>query len=127
MAKIIVPRNVEELLTLANKIYEKHLSDGAASPLAHLEDYNFDVIGPNIKNALAKHNEAEGYARNADKVYQERDLLMVDIKLVVKASRDVLRGKYSKALKKLGDWGFDVTDTLPGAKPKNGSNGSAGV
>ncbi|WP_153796894.1 hypothetical protein [Foetidibacter luteolus] len=116
MAKFTVPRNVEDLLKLANAIYSKHLADGGGSPLVQLEDYNLDAIGPNLQLAQAKHMEAEGYRRQAEKAIEERDKLMGDIAGVVKSSRDLLKAKFAKSPRKLGDWGFDVSDSTPGKK-----------
>ena len=112
MAKVSIPRNVEELLTLANNIYTKHLADGAASPLTQLEDFNLDTIGPNLQLALAMHNEAEEHRRKAEIAIEKRNKLMGDITGVVKSSRDLLKGRFAKSRKKLGDWGFDVSETV---------------
>ena len=39
--RVEVPKNIEELLTLAAKVYKKHLDDAAESKLKMLEDYNW--------------------------------------------------------------------------------------
>jgi len=111
MAKLSIPRNVEELLTLANAIYAKHLADGVTSPLTQLEDFNLEVIGPNLQLALERHNEAEEHRRKAEIAIEARNKLMGDITGVVKSSRDLLKGKFAKSRRRLGDWGFDVSET----------------
>ncbi len=119
MSKVDVPRNVEELLTLASDVYAKHVSDGPSSPLNHLGDFNFDQIGPNLVPALAKHKEAEDYARKAKEAYEQRNVLMGDVEGVVKCSRDLLKAKFAKTPRKLGEWGFDVKESAVVAKIKN--------
>jgi len=37
---------------------------------------------------------------------------MGDITGVVKSSRDLLKGRFAKSRKKLGDWDFDVSETV---------------
>lgn len=111
MSKISVPRNVEELLTLANAIYAKHLVDGDKSPLSQLEDFNFDEIGPNLQRALQKHNEGESKRREAEKAIEERDILMGDVAGVVRSSAGLLKAVFAKTPRRLGDWGFEVSES----------------
>lgn len=109
--RVPVPRSTGQLLELAQAIYQKHQTDGPASPLKTLTDFNWDLIGPNIGPALAKNNEAEMLRRQMEKCYEERDHLMGDIDSVVRVSRDLLKAVNKKNPRKLGDWGFDVNDT----------------
>jgi hypothetical protein len=118
MSKISIPANVEELLTLGNAIYAKHFTDGASSPLHQLTDYNLNIIGPNLQPALEKHKEAESFMRQAKEAFEQRDALMGDIAGVVKASSGLLKAKYAKTPKTLGEWGFDVTETTKPPKVK---------
>lgn len=115
-SRVDVPRNIEELLTLASKVYAKHQAEGAVSPLNLLRDYDWNVIGPNVTAALAKHEEAERLKREAEKAYEERNSLIGDIDGVVKASRDLLKAANAKNPKKIGEWGFEVNDTPKAAK-----------
>lgn len=117
--RIAIPENVEELLTLGGKIYEKHVADAGTSPLKSMKDHNWDAIGPNLAPALKMHNEAEELERKMKETYEARDKLMGDIDGVVRATRDVLKGAYSKSPQKLGEWGYDVFDT-PLPKKKKG-------
>lgn len=113
--RVEIPRNVEELLDLANDVRKKHLADGDASPLRTLQDYDWSVEGPNIELALAKHKEAEALRRQMELAYKERDKLMGNVEGIVKSSRDVLKGVFSKTPKKLGEWGYNTKDTASGS------------
>ena len=46
--RIIIPTKPAELLTLAQKIYDKHLADGASSPLNAMSDFSWSVEGPKV-------------------------------------------------------------------------------
>ena len=116
--RIVIPRNVGELLALATLIFNKHLMDGSASPLYALTEDNWDEYGPKIQEAQLKHNEAEEYMRKAEQAYRERDRLIGDLRGLVKRTRDLLKTIFSKTPKKLGEWGFIVNDTPRGGKPK---------
>ena len=116
--RIVIPTNVGELLKLANLIYKKHLADGKASLLHNLKDYSWDKVGPNLELSAAKHDEAEELMRRAELAYRERDRLMGDVPDLIRATRDLLKGIFSKTLKKLGEWGFIVNDTPRGSKEK---------
>lgn len=109
-SRIDIPRNAEELLDLGVDIYKKHESDGDASPLKALKDYDWSVEGPKLNLALLKHKEAEALRRQMELAYKERDALLGNVEGIVKGSRDVLKGVYSKTPKKLGEWGFNVRD-----------------
>lgn len=116
--RIVIPTNVGELLKLATRIYKKHLADGKNSVLRNLTDYNWDEVGPNLELAAAKHEEAEDLKRRAELAYRERDRLMGDIPGLIRATRDLLKGIFSKTIKKLIEWGFEVNDTPRPSKPK---------
>lgn len=114
-SRVEIPRNIEELLTLANKVYVKHQVEGPNSPLNLLQDYNWNAVGPGTASALAKHEEAETLRRQAEKAYEERDYLIGDISDMMKATRDLLKATNAKNPKKIGDWGFEVSDTQKAA------------
>ncbi|HMN88640.1 MAG TPA: hypothetical protein PKD70_09980 [Saprospiraceae bacterium] len=109
--RIIIPTNVGELLQLAGRIYARHQADGSNSPLHAITDDNWNEYGPKIKEAMAKHNEAEEYARRAEQAYRERDAIIKGLDNLVKRSRDLLKAIFKKTPKKLGEWGFEVNDT----------------
>lgn len=110
-ARISIPKNIEENLHLAQKVYEKHQKDAKSSPFKALEDQDWDEIGPTIKVCLTKHEEAEKLKRQMEQAYAERDKLLPVIDAILRNSKALLKSIYSKNLKKLGEWGFDVHDT----------------
>ena len=117
LGRVEISQNVEEMLDLASTIYEKHESDGAASPLLNLDGTSWKEIGPMIKPTLAKHREAEELKKQADKAYRERDLYISEIKETVQASKNLLKALNPKNPKRLADWGFDVHDSVQASKP----------
>jgi len=114
--RIAVSRNVEEVLSLADSVYKKHQADGPASPLLNLDGISWDAVGSSIPKALEFHKEAERMKSQMEKAYRERDLLMSAIDEAVKSSRNLLKALNRKNPKRLTDWGFEVTDSVPAAK-----------
>lgn len=110
--RVFIPQNVQDILSLADKIYQKHLSDGSNSLLSMLQDYDWSVEGPKIAIALQKHNESKQKAKDWEKSYKERDILLPAINDIVKSSRNFLTGMHRNNMKRLGDWGFVVNDNL---------------
>lgn len=115
--RVQIPKNPEELLKLADKINKKHISDAADSPLNQLEDFNWTDNGPKIVPAQTFNDEAKQMEKDLEKKYDQRDLLVNPIDKTVKATRDLLLGKYAQNPKKLGDWGFVVDDSPKAKKP----------
>ena len=116
MAKVAISKNAENLLDLANKVYNQHQKLGAVSPLQMLE---WATVGPTIQKALVDHNKAEELRRLSEISYAERDKQLVSIDDMVKRSRDVLKGIYRNEPKKLGEFGFEVSETAKVVKPVN--------
>ena len=114
--RVEIPRNAADLLSLGEKIYAKHTELAATSPLNMLQSHKWDVNGPQVANALTLHNKAEEYKRLAEEAYRERDLLVGEIDESIKSSRDLLLGVYRDNPKQLGQWGFEVNDTVSTAK-----------
>jgi hypothetical protein len=117
-ARVDVPRNIQDLLELAGKVYAKHLIDGNASPLNALADEKWEVEGPKIANCLAKHLEAEDLRRKMEMAYKERDMDFEGISDIVGSSSGLLKNIYSKNAKKLGEWGFDTVETSYSSRKK---------
>ena len=109
--RIKLPTNVSELLDLADKIYEKHRSDGAASPLNAQQDYDWSIEGPKIVPCKENHNNAEEAARLAERYYKDRDNDLPAIKAIIQNSAQLLKSVYAKNPKVLGDDGFIVDDS----------------
>jgi hypothetical protein len=116
--RIEISANVTDALTLAKKVYDKHLADGGRSILTELEGLDWAVIGPRIDPCLANHKEAEALAKKAEELYLQRDVDMGPITEIVRASKNILKGKFTKNPKALGDWGYTVDDTPKAKKDK---------
>jgi len=117
--RIEISRNLVKMLELAAKVYAKHLTEGANSPLNAMNDYDWAKVGPTIENALAKHNEAEALKGQMEAAYRERDLLLPAIDETLKASRNLLKALNAKNPKRITEWGFDVNDTAAAKKVTN--------
>ncbi|HZK96188.1 MAG TPA: hypothetical protein VFC67_18460 [Prolixibacteraceae bacterium] len=115
--RIAIPRNVGDVLDLATDVYTKHMNDGASSPLLKLDGIDWAEIGPTIPIALTLHKQAENLKRQTDEAYRERDIYLNAIEEAVKASRNLLKSHNQKNPKRLGEWGFDVADSVQAPKP----------
>jgi hypothetical protein len=109
-ARIQIPKNVQEVLELAEIINAKHSTDGEASPLNTLKDLNLQGIGSRLAACQVQHLKAEELRRQMELAYRERDAMLKPISETVKAARDLLLGVYRTQPKRLGDWGFTVSD-----------------
>ena len=116
--RIVIPKNTTELLILAKKIYDKHLADGATSPLKAMKDYNWSIDGPKVTPCITNHNSAEDATKKAEQFYRQRDIDLPVIKLIVQNSAAVLKSIYAKNPKILGDYGFVVDDSKAVKAPK---------
>jgi hypothetical protein len=116
--RIDIPQNVEKNLTLAQKVFDKHLADGNASLLNNLDEMDWGVTGTKIAECLKKHQEAEDYKRKMEEAYRERDLNLPEIQEILRASKSLLKASFPKNPKKLGEWGFMVDDTPKVKKQK---------
>lgn len=108
--RVGIPINVQESLELADIIKKKHLADGEQSPLNSLLDHSWTVTGPQLETCLQHHLRAEELRRQMELAYRERDALLKPIAETVRASRDLLMGVYRSTPKRLGEWGFNVSD-----------------
>lgn len=118
--RVVVSPNFTELMELAETVYKKHLADGANSLLNNLDGDDWAVSGPLIAPSLALHKQAEELAKQADKIYRERDTMAASVKSALITSKNALKGRFSNSPKKLADWGFVVDDTpkVKKTKPK---------
>lgn len=116
MAKIIVPRNAEKLLHLAEDIIKKHKADGANSKISSIDMAKFQT---RVTNARKIYTEALKLRRDSEKLTEkfqkalgvhtsQKTTNAGHIIYQVKQIRDVLKGIFRSALRKLGDWGFTV-------------------
>ncbi len=111
--RIKLPISAKDILDLAQKIYQKHMNDGPASPLHNMEGNPWDTLGPEIMYAQAKHDEAEGYRRKMEEAYRERDKYMPRYSDLVRSTAALLKALFRTNPKRLGEWSFDVDDSMP--------------
>ena len=116
--RIVLPTNPDEVLNLAQKVYDKHQADGAASPLNAQSDFNWATEGPKIVPCRKNNKDAAEAAKLAEKLYRERDKDLNPITAILKNSAALLKTIYAKNPKVLGDYGFVVDDTPRVKKPK---------
>ncbi|MBL0326523.1 MAG: hypothetical protein IPP61_15285 [Cytophagaceae bacterium] len=109
--RIMIPTNVQEVLELAEIINAKHATDGEASPLNTLQYMNLTGMGPKVTACQQQHLKAEELRRQMELAYRERDVMLNPIAETIKASRDLLMGVYRSQPKRLGEWGFKVSDS----------------
>jgi hypothetical protein len=114
--RVNIPSSPSDLLTLAGLVYNKHLLDGSSSLLSHLEDSDWAVTGPKVAIAAQLHAEAEDLKRKMEDAYRERDKHLGEIKATVSNSAALLKAIYLKNPKKLGEWGFQIDDTVQAKK-----------
>ncbi len=116
--RVNVPKNAEELLDLATKIVSKKNELGATSPLTAMVSHSWTENEQKVPTCLDFHNRAEELNRQAEEAYRQRDLLLGDIKESVLASRDLLLGVYRETPRVLGEYGFEVNDSVRAAAKK---------
>ena len=111
-ARVVVSKKVETVLSLAERVYRKHVAEGGNSPLKTLADFNWDTIGPGIETIKAIHEESENLKRRSEELVKERNLKLTDLKDCLNSSKNLLKSVYSKNPKRMGEWGFDVLDSV---------------
>jgi hypothetical protein len=116
--RIVIPSHPTDLLKLAEAILKKHQSDGAASALNAQQDFSWAVEGPKVAPCSTNNAEAEAAAKEAERLYRERDKDLAAIKAIVLNSAQLLKKIYAKNPKVLGDYGFVVDDSAPTTKTK---------
>jgi len=110
------------LISLAQKIIDKHLNDGASSPLSTL---NMVLFAQLLNTAKQEQKNAEDFKNNRDIAYKIRNNAMGwgknqnssmvgTLKFYIRAIRNTLLGKYRGFEQTLGDWGFEVNSSLKG-------------
>ena len=116
--RIVLPQNPADLLVLAQKIFDKHVADGAASPLNAQQDFKWTDEGPKVAPCINNHEQAEQAARLAEQHYRQRDIDLPSIKAIVQNSAQLLKSIYAKNPKTLGEYGFTVDDSKQTKPPK---------
>jgi len=110
--RVKLAANAGDKLQQASNVYNKHQELGDASPLNVSTDIHWDITGPKVAEALGKHNEAEAYKNKMEQAYRDRDMMMPEIEETLKNSRILLKALYAKNPKRLGEWGFEVDDSV---------------
>src|SRR5688572_15558271 len=106
--RVKIPANAAELVALARRVKDKHTAEGDASALRIL---NWQEVGPVIDESVLLQEKASRLKRELLETYQKRDFRLEDVVKIMRASRDILTGKYGDEIKALGQWGYDVLDT----------------
>ncbi|OFY84682.1 MAG: hypothetical protein A3F72_16065 [Bacteroidetes bacterium RIFCSPLOWO2_12_FULL_35_15] len=118
MANIPINRNPEMLLKLSEDIIRKHKKDGRSSPLVGIDMVDMEK---QTKSAREKYTEAVELRKRSEKLTNEVQKLLGIHKLQKTTQpghvlfyttrvRDVLKGIFRDAVKKIGDWGFLVNE-----------------
>ena len=124
--KIVIPRNPEKLIKLAQAILEKHTDDGAGSILSGFDMAAFETL---TEEADTRNGQAAKANRDKEKATQARNLALGTAKgqnrktvgtatYIICSIRDILLGSYRGQEQRLGDWGFTVNfNTTPPPTP----------
>ena len=121
MSRINIPKNPDQFVALCQGIVVKHAKDGANSPLTAL---NMAEMDTKATTADTQNKTSAKLYRDAETATQNRDLAIGKnlntagtVNYYVAAVRDVLLGLYKGNEQKLGDWGFEVSQSAA-ASPK---------
>lgn len=122
-ARVVIPRNPDELIELGEGIVERHNVDPATSPLAGLNMAEFEQL---VISSKAKNTEAKKLRRDSEMATEDRDSLLGHRKdqnsntehtvlNYVSRSRDILLGNFRGKEQHLGDYGFEVNKSSSGS------------
>lgn len=117
--RVKIPTNSAEMVALAMRVREKHLTDGEASVLKIL---NWQRLEPGLAEAYALQERSEQLKRELLEIYQKRDLRITFVEQFLRNSRDILTGAFSDEMKVLGKWGYDVLETRSKKSPSLEAN-----
>ena len=110
--RVEIPINPKELIDLAALVYNKHTELGPDSPLNALESHKWSDHGPKVAEAAQLHKQAEELKRQSEEATSKCNLLLGGIGETVKASRDLLQGVYRENPRTLGQFGFNVSESV---------------
>jgi hypothetical protein len=122
-ARVVIPRNPEELIDLGEGIIEKHNEDPTTSPIAGLDMAEFEQL---VTDAKKKNAEAKKLRKDSETATEDRDSLLGHRKdqnsntlgtvlNFVSRSRDILLGNFRGNEQHLGDYGFVVNKSSGGS------------
>lgn len=121
--KVAIPKNVDDLLLLLAAVSAKNEADGATSPLLAL---NMAAMKDHAASAKAAQTKAKELQRLAEIQTATRDEALGSAQtpgsalFVLTQARDLLLTLYKDNPKKLGEWGFTVSEgevSTPRPKP----------
>lgn len=122
--RVIIPRNPDEFIELAERIVTKHNEDPVNSLLSGLDmaDFEAKVLAAKASNASAKQlrKDAETATEDRDHILgrkkdQSSSTEGTVLNFVTRA-RDILLGYHKGKEQHLGDFGFDVNQSVASAK-----------
>ena len=113
MARIEIPTDPTEIITLAKAIHETHVALAGDSPLGGIQ---WEQIAPNLTQARTFDQDTDRLPKESQQSREKRDNFVPEISDLVRSARDILSGTYRRELRKLEDFGFSVDDT-PKSKP----------
>lgn len=113
---IVVPRNPELLIALADKILQKHYQDGT---LSKINAATAQQLQDKLNAARTENTRQNELNRLKEKLNEERSLLLGlhdtqnaysegTVLYIITAARDILLGQYRGNERVLGDWGYTV-------------------
>lgn len=108
MARVNIPKNLDDKLALAAKVFAKHQADGAASPIGGL---GWAQTGPTIATTQQLRTDAGNLKRQSELKNEQANNAGVNIEDIVRRARDILLGLHRDNPRKLADWGFEVDDS----------------
>jgi hypothetical protein len=109
--RIIIPTAPTELIGLCQAAGTEHKAKGKDSPLGIL---TWDEINPKITEAAAVDSKITGMSRELEQLIERRKILIETpggLADFARQARDILSGVYRNEMKKLGDFGFEVSDS----------------
>ena len=108
MARIDLPTDPTDIITLAKAVHDKHVALGAATPLGNIK---WDALAPKITQAETFDKEADRLRTQSEQARQKRDNFVPELTALVRNARKILTGTYADELRTLEDFGYNVDDT----------------
>ena len=116
-ARVAIPINPRELIDLCLSIVGEHQKQGKSSPLNILK---WEDINGSVSEADQADKKIAELYRELNKLTQRRKSLVENTQGLgdfARQSRDILSGVYRNEMKRLADFGFEVSDSPKVRKP----------
>jgi hypothetical protein len=114
-ARIVIPKNADELIKLAEDIYAKAQSD----PDSPLKSLPMATLREQTQAAEVANDRSKQLQRQAELATSERDAALGTdrstpgtVNYLITQSRDLLLAMYKDDPRKLGEYGFDVVESV---------------